>query len=138
MFKIVVVFILFVTLFPGCSEESVAPEPGGAIDDPCRGNNPPAIEALPDTFVALGDTIWLYAVGHDPDHDEIHFLSSCNNITWAQLQSGDLPIFGVNAKTGVFRFVPRSYDDPYRVFEVWAADSCDAINSSEFTIQVTQ
>ena len=138
MAKIVIATLFIIFLCLGCSEESVAPELEDPMEDPCIGNNPPTIEALPDTFVALGDTIWMYAVGYDPDQDEIHFIGSCNNITWSQFQSGELPRFRVDPTTGVFRFVPQSFDVPCRIFEVCAADSCDAINSTEFTIQVIQ
>jgi hypothetical protein len=136
--RIVIALILWIILFIGCSEESIAPEHEDPIENPCQGNNPPVIESLPDTFVALGDTIWLYAVADDPDQDKVHFSGSCNNITWSQLQSGDLPGFGVDSQSGEFAFVPKSFDVPYRIFEVSASDSCGAFDSTVFTIQVLQ
>ena len=138
MRRIVIALIFCISLFIGCAEESVAPVSEDPIENPCLGNNPPTIESLPDTFVALGDTIWLYALAFDPDYDEVKFVAGCNNITWPQIKSGELPEFRVDPQTGVFSFVPRSFDVPDRIFEVWAADSCAQVNSTEFTIQVIQ
>jgi hypothetical protein len=137
MIRIVALLILCFTLYLGCSEDSVAPEPEKISEDACTGNSSPVVEYLPDTFVALGDTIWLQAIAYDSDQDEIRFSGSCNNVTWAEIRAGILPAFGVNDETGLFLFRPKSIDIPIRIFEIYASDSCGAVGSTEFMIQVT-
>jgi len=136
MIKIGIAIIFCFGFFIGCSDETAGPDP--KENDPCQDNNSPVVEAIPDTFVALGDTIWIFPEAYDDDFDELDFGCSCNNITLTQLRTGKVPQFGVDSQSGEFMFVPKSYDAPYRIFEISATDSCDAAGSAEFTIQVEQ
>lgn len=114
----------------------MAPESEKEIEDACTGNNAPVIEAIPDTFVALGDTIWLQAVAYDPDDNEFRYTGGCTNMTMTEIRFGGGPSFGVNSDTGLFGFRAKDTDIPYRTFVIYATDSCDAAGETHFKIEV--
>jgi hypothetical protein len=122
--RIIIALILSIALLIACSENNIGPIDEEPIDFPCKGNRQPIIESIPDTFVSIGDTVWLQTVAYDPDGDELTYSAYCSNLTWGEIKEGRYPHSECNPITGLFWFFAQENDLPYRTFEISAMDTC--------------
>ena len=83
--------IFLIALIAACAEDGIGPIDEDPVDFPCEGNRRPYMESIPDTFVSVGDTVWLQAVAYDPDGDELEYYSFCTRLTWGEIKEGRGP-----------------------------------------------
>jgi hypothetical protein len=115
----------------GCEDDGTGPD---VLDDPFDSfNRAPIIQQQPDTSVAVGDTLRLRAIAHDPDGDEISFRIKI----YVQNVFGRWPDIDFNSSTGYFWFAPVVGDQPYPSFEFFARDGRDGESSTKFEVDIS-
>jgi hypothetical protein len=120
----------------GCSENFDVPDLTAPEDNRCIGNKPPTLIDLPDTFVAVGDTVWLNPIAYDPDGDRMRYTCECTNVTWGEIKQGQIPVYVIDPITGALWFSAHAYDAPFRTFHIIVIDSCGASAQTSFEIAV--
>ena len=95
-------------------------------------NRAPVIQELPDTNIAVGDTLWMRALAHDPDGDEISFRIKI----YVYNVFGRWPDIDFNSSTGHFWFAPVAGDQPNPSFEFIARDGRGGESSTTFAVEI--
>lgn len=98
-------------------------------------NLPPTIATLPDTSIAVGDTLWTRVEATDPDGDEISYQLTVF-LTLEELRDGYRAQAGMNGAKEEFWFVPKRSDRPQRRFKITATDTSGGRDSTTFTVEV--
>ena len=115
--------LVLIVLLGACSD-TMSPIDKEPLNYPCEGNRRPIIESIPDTFVSIGDTLWLQTVAYDLDGDALAYSAYCSNLTWGEIVEGLYPHSECDSITGLFWFFAQQNDYPYRIFEISAVDTC--------------
>ena len=111
----------------GCGEKR-ATEPA---------NRPPVLEAQPDTTVAVGDTLELWARAQDADGDSLSYRVTVY-LTYQEYLDSYRPEVRMNGYTGHFWFKPVLRDGPSRAFMFKADDNRGGLDSAYFVVNVTE
>jgi len=133
------ILLLASFLLYGCSGDngmvSVLPEiPPG----PPGTNHPPVIDARPDTFAIVGDTLRIEISATDQDGDELQFHQE-TACTWNEIATGQChpPIAYIDPRTGSYWFYPRTYDIPERSIMVTVTDGHGGYAYMQFDVTVS-
>jgi hypothetical protein len=109
----------------------------GSDDDGPAGpsNHAPVLQAQPDTTVAVGDTLHLWAIADDQDGDPLTYDAVVIG-TLSDFKIRGLPDTQFDSTDGHFEFRPRTIDRPDRVFRFRVDDDRGGCDSTTFTVNV--
>jgi hypothetical protein len=124
--KIWVLAMGLLILLGGCGSENGSTGPS---------NHAPTLNAQPDTTVAVGDTLHLWALADDPDGDVLT-LHAVVIGTLSDFKLRGLPDFDFDPTDGHFEFRPKTIDRPDRVFRFEVDDGRGGCDSTTFTVGV--
>ena len=124
---LIAVTLLLPVLAAGCAGDSVT-----AGSD----NQPPELEAVRDTTVALGDTLGVFVSATDADGDDITYHLAVS-VTWEELKQGYRADASLDARSGYFWFRPSDDDIPSRDFQFTADDGRGGEDAAWMKVGVT-
>lgn len=94
-------------------------------------NHPPVLQPIADARVQVGDTLRISVSAEDPEGDNVTYRLLVPWIPGARVADAS-----VDSLSGLFRFVPRPSDGPFRWFGIFARDSHGAEESTDFYVLV--
>ena len=116
------------TCSAACSDGSASRDP---VSPPA--NDPPILDAQPDTTGAVGDTLRLTARATDPDGDDILYGLTVI-VSLAEIELGYAADISIDGATGEMWFVPSTDDRPSRSFRFRAFDGNGGEAEQPFTV----